>query len=216
MCVFGLKEGSSSLEVYRSGESIPLFIQEIRVFRRNRITRLILSDNELLLGVKNRKKLSCDYVPKDADNVSEIAWRSSDESVIKVDNRGHLIAVGIGICRVICTAENVSAQCICTVKPYLSEINIGINLEDDVLVLEPMDEYKLEITTFPADCIDGSITIESSDYNIVNVVKQTLYAKNRGNAVITVHNTPASIVRTFEVVVDKKKTKIFKKIFGKK
>ena len=216
LCIFGLQEGTSVLEVYRSGEKSPFFVQEMKVYKRNRIVRIILSDDALVLGLNDRKSLSCDYAPKDADNTSKITWRSSNPAVVKVDGRGHLIASGLGQCRIICTAENVSAQCLCTVKPYLSSILVDIPLEEDALQLEPMDEYELPIETSPPNCIDDKIIVETSDYNIINVVNRTLYAKNCGNAVITIRNINNRISQTFSVVVAKKKVGFFKKIFGAK
>lgn len=214
MCVYGLQEGTSVLEVYRSGEKSPFFEKEISVYKRNRIVRLILSDDNLVLGLNDRKVISCDYAPKDADNVNDIRWRSSDPSVVKVDGRGRMIASGLGQCRIICTAENAAAQCLCTVKPYLSNISVDVPLEENILRLEPMDEYQLSIDTSPKDCIDDKIVVETSDYNVVNVVNYTLYAKNCGNAVITVRNINGRISQTFSVVVAKQKVGFLKKIFG--
>lgn len=217
LCVFGLQEGDSILEVYLSGERSPFFTQGIKIYKRNRIARIILSDDALFLGLKDKKSLSCDYVPKDADNTNEIAWRSSDPAVVKVDGQGYLVAVGLGQCRIICTAENVSAQCLCTVKPYLSNISVKIPMEEGALQLEPMDEYELIIETAPKDCIDDKIIVETSDYNVVNVVNFHLYAKNCGNAVITIRNINGRISQTFSVLVAKKKVEkvgFFKKLFG--
>lgn len=214
LCVYGLQEGTSVFEVYRSGEKSPLFEQEISVYKRNRIVRIILSDDTLVLGLNDRKALSCDYAPKDADNISEITWRSSDPAVVKVDGRGRLIAAGLGQCRIICTAENISAQCLCTVKPYLSSISVDIPLEENVLRLEPMDKYQLLIETSPKDCIDGKIVVETSDFNVINVVNDTLYAKNCGSAIVSIRNINGRISQTFSVVVAKKKVGFFKKLFG--
>ena len=216
LCVFGLQEGDSILEVYLSGEKSPFFTKGIKIYKRNRIAHIILSDDTLILGLKDKKSLSYDYAPKDADNTNDIAWQSSDPTVVKVDGRGHLVAVGLGQCRIICTAENVSAQCLCTVKPYLSNISVDIPLEENALRLEPMDIFELSIETSPKDCIDDKIMVETSDYNIINVVNYTLYAKNCGCAVITIRNINGRISQTFSVVVAKKKVGFFKKLFGTK
>lgn len=216
LCVYGLQEGTSVFEVYRSGEKSPFFEQKITAYERNRIVRIILSDDVLILGLNDRKVLSCDYAPKDADNINEIIWKSSNPDVVTVDGRGRLIANGLGQSRIICTAENVSAQCLCTVKPYLSNISADIPLEENALRLEPMDAYELSIETSPKDCIDDKIIVETSDFNVVNVVNYTLYAKSCGNAVITIRNINGRISQTFSVVVAKKKVGFFKKLFGTK
>lgn len=216
LCVFGKQAGIASLEVYRSGETKPFFVKDITIFQRNRISRIILSDDTLLLGVGDRKRLRCTYAPENADNAHEIRWKSSDEGIARVDNNGGLTAISVGTCRIICTAENVSAQCMCAVKPYLKDISLGIDLQDGVLYLDPFAEVSLQIVKTPNDCIDGELTIISSDYNAVNVVKNTLYAKDKGEAEITIKNSTGRINRRFKVEIVKKKVGFFRSLFGKK
>jgi len=216
LCVFGKQEGIASLEVYQEGDKKPFHTKELRVIRRNRITKIMLSDDSILLGKGDRKRVGCDYAPQNADNVSSITWKSSDESVVSVDSNGTLAAVGAGNCRIICSAENISAQCMCTVKPYLEYIIFEFELHDGVMNLEPMTVVKLKIKTYPDSCVDDEWTITSSDCNAVNAVKDTLYAKAKGNAIITVKNSSGRISQNFEVVVTKKKAGFFKTIFSKK
>lgn len=216
--VYGLKEGVSTLEVYREGAGKPFFTKEIRVIKRNRITKLVLSEDTLLLGEGDQKRIELDYFPVDADNAGSIRWTSSNESVLSVDNGGYIKAKMKGECRVICTAENVSVQCMCTVKPYMSNLMIQTAPEDAVC-MKPMQEIKLDYECEPRDCIDRKLYIESSDYDIVNVVNETLYAKKPGRAQVTIHNESGRISRTLEVsVIDnekpKKKVSFFQKLFS--
>ena len=80
--VYGLKEGTSTLEVYRQGSGRPFFIKEIRVIQRNRITNLVLSEDHLLLGVGDQKQIELDYFPTDADNAEKISWESSNKEIL--------------------------------------------------------------------------------------------------------------------------------------
>lgn len=216
--VYGRQEGISDFEVYMPGDKKPFFMKPIKVYRRNRITKIIISDDSLLLGKGDKKRITCDYYPRDADNSSTISWKSSNTEVVRIDQNGDLIAVGFGNCRIICTAENVSAQCICTVKPYLEKIELKTPLEDDVLKLEPFQEITLDFATYPADCVDDKIVVTTSDFNAVNVVGKTLYAKIGGEAIITVKNISGRINETFKAVVtsgNTKKVGFFAKLFGK-
>lgn len=213
--IYGQSAGETKLEIYRMGEKMPFDVKKVQVIKRNRITKLMLSENDLTVGLNDKKLIKCDYAPTDADNVREITWRSSDSKVIKVDNTGRIIAVGLGECRIICTAENVSAQCVCKVKPYLKEITIETPLEEDTLQLMPMQELNLKIKTIPNDSIDGKIVVKSSDCGIVNVVGQKLLAKNKGEATITVSNATNRITKVFKVIVGKPKKGFFQKLFGK-
>lgn len=220
LSVYGLSEGDCVLEVYKSGSKQPFFTKNIHAYKRNRITRLILSDDSMLMGVSNHKRIALDYYPTNADNTKEILWKSTDEKVATIDSSGNVVARSPGSCRIICTAENVSAQCICTVKPYLEDLVFDFTLDENGnIVMQPLQELGVHAERIPNDCIDGEITISSSNYDVVNVANSTLYAKNGGEAIITIKNSSARISRSFNVVVSKsqqqqkKKSGFFSKLF---
>ena len=203
--VYGLREGICLLEVYKSGVKKPFFTKKIQVYKRNRINKLVLSEDSLLTGINDRGKIECDYFPVDADNADTISWQSSDPDVIQVDADGSIYAMKAGTCRIICTAENVSAQCFCTVKPYMEDIQINIDLgKNGVLHMESMQEILLDIICIPTDCVDSRLLLSTSDSDIVNVVNHTLYAKKKGRAIITVRNLSGRVSRCFTVEGSKK------------
>lgn len=216
--LFGKQLGRTSLEVYRYGEKKPFYIQDIEVFVRNRIKKIILSEDDITLGIGDMFRIGREYVPENADNVNMITWKSTNEQVIKVDSQGRVTAVGSGECRVLCSAENTSTSCFCTVKPYLDEIRTGF--ENNIIVLQPAQELKVNYTLVPANCFDSSIEMVSSNYDVVNIVGTTLYAKNEGIAIITIRNkTRRKQIEISAIVekekIEKKKTGFFRSLFGK-
>ena len=178
-----------------------------------------MSDDTLLMGVSDTENLILDYYPVDADNVDAILWKSTDEKVLRVDNKGNVEAVGPGSCRIICTAENVSAQCICTVKHHLQDLEFGAPVDENGNIkIEALQEVELTYQCVPDDCMDGDITIRSNNSDIVNVVKNVLYAKKCGETTIVITNSTNRISRVFNVVVSKAKRKknkngFFNKLF---
>lgn len=214
MAIYGKQPGSTRLEAYWNGSQKPFETFAITVFKRNRIKKLILSDDELVLGVGDTKKIHCDHSPADADNAQSISWASTDETVITIDRHGLLKCHKKGICRIICTAENVSAQCQCEVKPYLQELQVSLPENADTLSLEPMQEYELPLTLTPVDCIDGQLSILSSDCNVANVIGKKIIAKNVGTATITITNSTQRKKICFLVTVAKK-SRFFKALFGR-
>lgn len=219
LSVYGLSEGDCVLEVYKLGAKQPFFTKNIHVYKRNRITSLVLSDDTLLMGVSDTENLILDYYPVDADNVDEILWKSTDEKVLKVDNEGNVEAVGPGSCRIICTAENVSAQCMCTVKYHLEDLEFDAPVDENGNIkIEALQEVELTYKCVPDDCMDGDITIKSNNPDIVNVVRNVLYAKKCGETTIVITNSTNRISRVFNVVVSKAKRKknkngFFNKLF---
>lgn len=181
--------GSTLLEVYYYGETCPFFVKEIRIIKRNRIKQLIMDEDSIVMGAGDQRKLYVEYFPKNADNTDTILWKSTNDSVIEIDNTGMARAVGIGNCRVICCAENVSVETICQVKPYLKDISINVPKDENgILQMKTGDEIPLHISIFPENCIDGKLVIHSSQPDIVNVANGILYGKKAGTAVVKVGN----------------------------
>ncbi|MCF0115813.1 MAG: Ig-like domain-containing protein, partial [Erysipelotrichaceae bacterium] len=164
LSIYGLHEGTCRLEVYIKGAMQPFFTKELNVYKRNRITTLLISDESLTLGEGDKKALGIDYYPENADNAHTISWSSSDERIAMVNQEGRVLALREGTCRIICTAENVSAQCIVTIKPYLKDIETNLYLyEEDILYMNPLEQLPIVISCIPENCIDGDIVMESSD-----------------------------------------------------
>lgn len=213
ICIFGKQPGSTRLDAYCYGSKKPFETIPINVFKRNRIKKLILNDDELVLGIGDTKKLQCDYSPLDADNAHSITWASTDESIISVDKQGTIKCLSKGTCRIICTAENVSAQCQCEVKPYLQELSVTLPENANTLSLKPMQEYELSIYKNPVDSIDSQLSICSSDCNIANVIGNRIIAKNVGTATISISNSTKRKSISFSVVVSKKKVTFLQSLF---
>lgn len=214
LSVFGKAPGTTILEAYRYGEKKPFYTQSIEIFARNRIMKIILSEDDMTLGIGDTFRIRREYVPDDADNVNQIIWKSSNEGVATVNQSGQVTATGEGICKIICSAENTSAFCTCQVKPYLDEI--VTNIEGNRILLQPTQEFKLTATLIPSECIDSTLEYISSNYDIVNIVGSTLMAKNEGTATVTVQSKSRRKAVTIIVTVErekKKKTGFFYSLF---
>lgn len=217
LCVFGLKPGRTLLEAYYYGTQKPFQICELNVIKRNRIKKIILNEDELVLGTGDRKILHCDYSPVNADNIDKIEWKSSDETIASVNSHGTVICKSCGTCKIWCIAENVSTVCTCEVRPYLESLDVDLsdNSTDGQLYLEPMQEYELKINVYPSNSIDRNYTITSSNYNIANVIGKKILAKNTGTATIEIENISGRKKTAVVVKVSKAKRKFLKKLFQK-
>jgi len=218
--VHALTAGNTIVEAYYSGEKMPFWKQPISTYERNRIKNIFLSENQLLMGCGDSASLKCSYSPKDADNTKEIRWQSSDESILKVSQEGVIHALKAGRSKIICSAENVSAICNCTVKPYLQEIHCGIVEQNGgVLQMSPGQELKMDISIEPTDCFDKELSIISSNYDIVNIANGTLIAKNTGDATVAITNNTRRKQYSFQVsvrkhIVKEKKKGLLSFLFG--
>jgi hypothetical protein len=203
--IYGKCVGKTLLEAYLLGESKPFKTLEVEAIKRNRIKKIILDEDNITLGEGASLKLTYDVVPANADNISNIKWKSSDETVVSVSSDGTIKCKKRGTCRIICMAENISAQCICTVKPYVQSIVIEApKIEANSLSIYAMEELTLKVKTIPDDCIDGNLRISSSNCDIVNYVNGKIIGKNKGTAILTISNQTKSKVLDVHISVKKK------------
>lgn len=83
-------------------------------------TSLQLGSHEMTLAFPDSVRLSYELLPEEA--TGEVAWKSSDPSVLTVDRRGYVRTVSVGSATVTATCGDLSDQCTITVKPYLETI----------------------------------------------------------------------------------------------
>ena len=216
LAVFGIKPGKTQLEAYVYGAKKPFQICELNIIRRNRIKKLILDEDELILGVGDTRQMHYDYSPVDADNVEKVIWKTSDEKIAVINSHGTLVCQTCGTCKILCIAENVSAICNCEIRPYLEayQVDLGDCGTSKELQLVPMQEYELKVQAYPENSIDRNYTVTSSNYDIANVIGNKIVAKNTGTAMIEITSVSGRKKISFPVKVSKGKS-FFKSLFGK-
>lgn len=200
----GLREGIVNILLYEKGSNQPFDLKQVRVIKRNRITSLLLTDKQIVLGEGDRKNLSVTYFPEDADNADQIEWYSTDETVVKVDSKGKLQAVSKGECQVICSAENVSNRMSVEVKPYLEDLEINNFNIEEVTDIALSEETVIDISPLPIDAIDSSFTISSANTLVVNVIGKTIHPVSLGETQVNITNSSGRIKKTIYVRVVKK------------
>lgn len=208
LAVFGKGVGQTTLEAYYVGESTPFETIPIEVYKRNRITELLLSDSSVKVGIGASRRIKLEYVPEDADNVSAIRWASTNQEVATVSADGRITAKSKGACDIIVSAEGVTAKCRCVTLPYLKTLNVSMPLvmdTDGFYLMRPMQEAPFEIIRFPRDSIDGALEIKSSAYDVVNVVGTTAVAKHSGEAGIYISNSSKTWKVVIRIRVDKQR-----------
>lgn len=189
LLVEGLKEGTTTLYIFKEGDQIPCANVKYTVIKRNRIKELKLEDDYLTIGEGDRIKLNLMYLPADADNANSIEWKSEDEKIAKVDNSGYVVGISRGSCIVRCFAEQISTTCRCTVKPHLK----AILAEEREIEMIYGQERELKIDLKPENCIDDKIIVSSIDMQIVNVVDRTLKAIGIGTTRVIIQNVQETV-----------------------
>ena len=208
MSIFGKKIGSTVFEVYRVGEFTPFYSERIFVTNGYRVKQLLLDDSKLAIGIGRSHLLKYHCYPEEAHNASIVKWKTTNNRIALVDDKGVITGVSEGKCQIICSAENISNKCEVIILPFLKDIviispDVGKN---SYFEMEPFEEVPLTIRCVPENAIDNKIVISTSNTDVVNVVGNRLIAKKRGVSTITIMND----THTCELVI---RIKVVKKLF---
>lgn len=138
----------------------------------------------------------------------EVTWTSSDESVIKVDDYGNIVAVGEGEAEIVATdATGTTSTCTVVVatKVPLPVMEIYFNGDQTLPVGETL---QLLPELYPYEAYNKTLTYTSSDPDIVSVdADGVITALRPGEAMITA-TTSNGLTATCMVFVDAKPSAI--------
>lgn len=205
--VEGLREGTAILYIHHAGMNKPFKKITFQVKKYNHVSKLMILENSIVMGIGDKKSLSLMIFPEDADNLTEESWKSENEKVVSCNNRRELLARQVGLTRVWCTIGKISASLSVEVKEYLQEIR----LTDTQIEMHPGEEKRIEYTLRPSDAIDKNLKITTSNIMVCNVVGNCLQAKEVGVTNIVLESRLTSLRETIEVKVVKKRRGLFRR-----
>lgn len=179
----GEKERTCTVCGYTEKETIPsIYIPSYPV------TGIKVSQDTLMLTKKDETaQLSAEVVPSYADN-TRVTWKSSDESVVTVDEKGKVTAVGNGTATITVTSVsgNYTATVAVTVKIPVEIEKISIEAEKETLTkIGESTELKVKIEPENADA--QKLIWKSGDEMIATVDENgKVTAIGNGTVIITV------------------------------
>ena len=181
--VEGEKERNCKVCGYKETATIPaIYIPSYPV------TGIKVSPDTLTLNRKDETaQLTAEVIPSYADN-TRVKWKSSDENVVTVDEKGKVTAVGNGTATITVTSVsgNYTATVAVTVKIPVEIEKISIEAEKETLTkLGESTELKVKIEPENAD---AQKLIWKSDNEMVAAVDENgkVTAIGNGMAIITV------------------------------
>ena len=161
----------------------------IRVYFVPVCTELEMSTDNIDIAVGGSSDLSVTAGPSDYTKYfSSPKWTSSDESVVKVDSKGHITGVSEGTAKITAQIDEKKASCAVTVK----------NLGEDVNTITA-SKIKLSKTTYSYTGKENRPKVTVYDQNGAKLDKSTYTVTysdnvNAGKATVTV-NVKQSIVK---------------------
>ena len=148
---------------YCGSEDYPNVVSVVGIVN---VESVSLSDVEVEMIVGETYIISSEIYPDDATN-KEVAWHSSDENVVSVEN-GLLVGVGVGEATVTVSTADGQYSAICNIKvnPILVS---NLDISDNAIELYVGDQFEIDTTVYPANATDMSLSFVSSDVNVATV-----------------------------------------------
>ena len=197
--VEGEKERTCKVCGYTEKETIPsIYIPSYPV------TGIKVSQDTLMFTKKDETaQLSAEVVPSYADN-TRVTWKSSDEKVATVDEKGKVTAVGNGTATITVTSVsgNYTATVAVTVKIPVEIERITIEAEKETLTkIGESTELKVKIEPENAD---AQKLIWKSENEMVAAVDENgkVTAVGNGTVAITVTTEDGKIMASIMITVD--------------
>ncbi len=141
---------------------------------------------EAEINVNEVCSLVWNTVPTNATN-KHVTWKSSNESVVRVDKFGNVRGVSLGSADIYVTTEegNYTDVCRVTVSKFVNDIHMAKNY----FKLKPGKTKKIKIKIEPADCTKKDIVWRTDNSEVVSVTAEGVIKANKpGRAKIIVYD----------------------------
>jgi len=195
-----LRNFTGSVKVTATAKSNALATQDCLISVNSiAVDGIAISDTSATLYKGSWKQLSAVITPSGAADPA-VTWKSSNESIAKVDSTGKITAVGTitsgttVINEAIITAQssNASVFATCTVKVLDAILITSLTLNKSELALNVGDEETLSVTGAPSTATNKTLVWKSSNPDVASVSGGKVIAAAKGTAVITATATDGS------------------------
>ena len=173
--------------VYDCGNNHQMLAQIKAVNPILRVTKITLNKTSVNIEKGKTVQLKATVTPTTA-TTRTVTWKSSDTSVVAVDNDGKVTAKAAGTAMITCTAKDGSgkkATCKVTVvnpKPLVSKVT----LNKTSATLVKGDALSLKATVAPNNAGNKTVSWKSSNTSVATVSSSgKVTAKKSGTAIIT-------------------------------
>ncbi len=148
-------------------------------------------------------QLATEILPAD-HTYDYLAWSSSDENIATVDKDGLVTCLKAGKVTITASTNDhsgVKGSIELSIRAYIPVESVEIKAPSDPLCIS-MGSKKLDVTYYPANATEGSVTWTSSDESIVTVDRGVVTPTGFGSAVVTANCTSTGKTASVTVTVE--------------
>ncbi len=215
----GISEGNTIVRVTSENQLVNKIIQVNVMNKIVEVTEIRIINNNIIMDVGDTKKIEYEIVPDDATD-KNVSMTSSDTSILAFDNEGNIVAIKDGDATVTIKSKNgIEASVSVHINKKIIEAEkITLNKEKETIKVNETVTLKATIT--PSDTTDKTVTWESSDTSICQVLDGVVKGLKEGSCVITAKTSNNKAVTcnitvkadTLPAITDDSKYKIGKEI----
>lgn len=166
------------------------------------VLSITLNETSININPDMTFELVAQINPDNADN-KELEWKSSDETVVTVDQNGVVTGVETGVGReaaITVTSKDSGVSATCVVR--VTKDVVGVELDCQYKRIEAGKEFQLTAVITPSDATNTNVVWTSSDSEVASVdATGKVTARSAGTAVITVTTEQNGYTATCKVVV---------------
>ena len=153
------------------------------------VSGITIDKESLKMKVGETYHLTAKVSPEDATDKS-VVWKSEDESIATVDQKGLVTAVkGGSETMITATSGEFSASCAVTIEEDVIPVK-GITLDKEIIEMAVGSSCRLNATITPSDATDKTIIWDSSDETIAIVSSSgVIAALKEGDVTITAYSS---------------------------
>lgn len=169
MILQGLETGQTAIHFYRGEEVIPFQTMRLEVYQNHFAQKIMLSVDVSIMEVNQERKILCEAVPYDAEDISEFEWSVDRPDFATIDKQGMLHALNEGICTVTVQGKLTSASIQVQILPSVKKIE----LSKEQISCYVGEETAIGVKIFPENCFDSSYKWITSDASVAAVERKS-------------------------------------------
>lgn len=166
------------------------------------VTGVELSETSLEMKVGDKVGLTATVLPSEATNKT-VTFKSSDEAVATVSEKGTVTAVGAGTATITVTTEDGEFKKTCKITVLGDTVQVtGVSLDKTSLTMKVGESAALTATVMPENATDKTVTFKSSDEKVATVSADgKVTAVAAGTATIYVTTKDGEYQNTCKLIV---------------
>ncbi len=179
-------EGTTTITI--TSEDNPSVTRDVTVTVTIPVDDVIIAEDNLELEIGDTETLTTIITPENATN-KDVSYKSSDESIVIVDENGKITAIGEGVAKITVTLNDDSSKTdVVTVSVKKPHVNVDkVEADRSEIEIEIGETDKITATITPDNATVKDVVFESDDESIVIVDENgNITAVGEGTATIIV------------------------------